>query len=206
MKLRQWLLAAALIGVTPLTGFAQGHTERGAVLGGLGGALAGAAIGKHNGETAAGALLGGAVGLIAGSAIGGAKDDDAARRQAMYQYQAQAAYRAITPQQVVTMTHSGVNPNVIITQIQQNGVSRRLEVSEVIWLHQQGVNEAVITVMQNAPIATAVVAPAPVYSAPVVVEEHYYHAPAPRYYRYPHHHHYHRRPGPTFYGGVTIRN
>jgi hypothetical protein len=158
--------------------------------------LAGAAIGKHNGETAAGALLGGAVGLIAGSAIGGAKDDDAARRQAMYQYQAQAAYRAITPQQVVTMTHSGVNPNVIITQIQQNGVSRRLEVSEVIWLHQQGVNEAVITVMQNAPIATAVVAPAPVYSAPVVVEEHYYHAPAPRYYRYPHHHHYHRRPGP----------
>ena len=51
-----------MVGLSPMKAFGQGHTERGAVIGGLGGALAGAAIGKHNGETAGGALIGGAVG------------------------------------------------------------------------------------------------------------------------------------------------
>ncbi|MBW3600497.1 MAG: hypothetical protein KY475_24935, partial [Planctomycetes bacterium] len=184
----------------------RSQTERGAVIGGLGGALAGAAIGKHNGETAAGALLGGAVGLIAGSAIGDAKDRDITRQHAAYQYHVQAASRAITPSQVVTMTHSGVNPQVIITQIQQNGVARRLEVNEVIWLHQQGVNESVITAMQHAPLATAVVAPPPAYSPPVVVQEHHYYTPRPRYYHYPRYHHHHHHHRPSFYGGITIGN
>ncbi len=202
MKMRYSLLVLSLVGLFATKGLAQGYTEQGAVIGGLGGALAGAAIGKHNGETAAGALLGGAVGLIAGSAIGDAKDREANRQQAYYQQQAYVASRAVSPQQVVTMTQSGVDPQVIITQIRQNGVTYRLQVNDVIALHQQGVHEAVINAMQNAPLATAMVAPAPTYSRPVVVQEHYHYAPPPVYYRTYHHHHghYHRHRSGSHWG------
>jgi hypothetical protein len=191
MKARILLILLPLAGLYPVQGFSQGNTERGAVIGGLGGALAGAAIGKHNGETAAGALIGGAVGLIAGSAVGKAQDDAQARQQAYYQQQVrQQALRAVSPQDVVMMTQNGVDSQIIVTQIQRNGVTRRIEVSDVISLHQQGVSEPVINAMQNAQVATGVV-PAPVYSRPVVVQEHYYVSPPPVYFRtYPHHHHY----------------
>ncbi len=186
------LVLLPLVGLFPVKGFCQGNTQRGAVIGGLGGALAGAAIGKHNGETAAGALIGGAVGLIAGSAIGKAQDDAQARQQAYYQQQMrQQASRAVSPQDVVMMTQNGVDPQIIVTQIHRNGVTRRIEVSDVISLHQQGVSEPVINALQNASVATVVV-PAPVYTRPVVVQEHYYVSPRPVYYHtYPHHHHHH---------------
>jgi hypothetical protein len=194
MKTRMVLVLLPLVCLTPLRGFCQGNTERGAVIGGLGGALAGAAIGKHNGDTAAGALIGGAVGLITGSAIGKAQDDAQARQQAYYQqHLRQQSLRAVSPQDVVLMTQNGVDPQVIITQIHRNGVSRRIEVSDVIALHQQGVSEPVISALQTAPVATLVVPP-PAYARPVVVHEHYHVAPPPVYYRaYPHHHHHHHR-------------
>jgi hypothetical protein len=212
MKIRIVMVLLPLMGLCPLTAFSQ-NTERGAVIGGLGGALAGAAIGKHNGETAAGALIGGAVGLITGSAIGNAQDAAQARQQAYYQqqaiYQQQQVSRAVSPQDVVMLTQNGVDPQIIITQIHANGVSRRIEVSDVIALHQQGVCEPVINAMQNARIATVVV-PAPVYSRPVVVQEHYYVSPPPVYYRtYPHYHHWHghhhhHRGGSHIHVGVGI--
>src|SRR5688572_28244987 len=102
MKARILLVLLPMLVLSPVKGFSQGNTERGAVIGGLGGALAGAGIGKHNGDTAAGALIGGAVGLIAGSAIGKAQDDAQARQQASYQQQVrQQALRAVSPQDVV---------------------------------------------------------------------------------------------------------
>jgi hypothetical protein len=207
MKTPILLVLLPMVGLCPGKAFCQGNTERGAVIGGLGGALAGAAIGKHNGETTAGALLGGAVGLIAGSAIGKAQDDAQARQQAYYQQQAQQqALRAVSPQDVVMMTQNGVDPQIIITQIHRNGVTRRIEVSDVISLHQQGVSEPVINALQNAPVATVVV-PAPVYPRPVVVQEHYYVSPPPVYYRaYPHYHHRHGHPrgGTHVHAGVVI--
>ena len=213
MKIRMVLILLPLTGLVPQAGFCQGNTERGAVIGGLGGALAGAAIGKHNGETAAGALIGGAVGLITGSAIGNAQDESQARQQAYYQqqlhYQQQQVSRAVSPQDVVMMAQNGVDPHLVVTQIQQNGVTRRIEVSDVIALHQQGVPELVINAMQNASIA-AVAAPSPSYSRPVVVQEHYYVSPPPVYYRtYPHYHHHwhgHHHGGSHFRAGVVIRH
>ena len=55
----------------------------------------------------------------------------------------------ITPEDVFTMVRSGLSDSTIITQIQVNGVSRSLGVSEVINLHQQGVSEAVLQAMQH---------------------------------------------------------
>jgi hypothetical protein len=51
------------------------HTGDGALLGGAGGALAGAAIGSHShGRAGAGALVGGALGAIGGALVGNEMD------------------------------------------------------------------------------------------------------------------------------------
>jgi hypothetical protein len=103
------------------------------------------------------------------------------------------------------MTQNGVDPQIIITQIHRNGITRRIEVSDVIALHQQGVCEPVINAMQNAPVTPVV--PAPVYSRPVVVQQHYYVPPPPVYYHtHPHHHHRHGYPhgGTRVHAGVVI--
>jgi hypothetical protein len=180
---------------------AQNHTERGAAVGGLTGAVVGAAIGENNGDAVPGAIIGGALGLITGAAIGDSVDQDIARTRA---YERQRFYhaRAVSVADVVNMSHNRLSDAVIINHIHQNGVQRRLEVSDVIALHQQGVSEAVISAMQRAPLV-GYAPPAPVvrYEAPLVVERYHYVAPPPRYwpshfhYRHGHHRHYHSRPG-----------
>lgn len=190
----------------------QPNTQRGAVAGGLMGAIAGAIIGENNDEAGAGALIGGAVGAIAGGAMGNARDKEIQYYQQRSQYEAQQRYYATEQRQlaavqsavsindVVSMARSGLSDSVVINQISQRGVQRRLEVSDIIQLHQNGVSEQVITAMQRANIG-APPAPAP---APVVIQEQVpvyverpieirptYVVPAPRYYRYPSHRYHH---------------
>jgi hypothetical protein len=57
--------------VSSITGCSQ--TERGAAIGGLGGAAVGAAVASP-GNTAEGALVGGAIGAVAGALIGRASE------------------------------------------------------------------------------------------------------------------------------------
>lgn len=208
MQIR-WTACVLLITATVSTAArGQGFTERGAALGGVAGALTGAAIGNQNDETAEGALIGGAVGLVTGALIGGAQDRQVQRYQVAQQQQlAWQASRAVSTQDVVAMSQSGVSDPVIMNHIAQYGVQRRLEVSDVIALHQQGVSEPVIGAMQRArlgyeqPVVQPVVVTRP---APVIVEEYYYPRPVivhPRPYFYgPYHHHYHHHHGPP--GGV----
>lgn len=212
-------LLASLV-LLPGIARAQYHSDRGAVLGGIGGALAGAAIGKNNGNTAAGALIGGAAGLLGGAVLGNAMDNKAAREQA-YQSQlsaqAVAQHRAVSTSDVISMVHNGVGDDVIIAHIRENGVQRKIEVSDVISLTKQGVSERVITAMQHSPVghATPVVAPAPVYRTsptPVVIEEHHYVTPAPYWHR-PHYHppvHYHHYHAPrsrsSVHWGMSVHN
>jgi len=188
----RWLIPALIAAIlAPTAVQAQGHTEKGAVIGGVGGALAGAAIGKQNDETAAGALIGGAIGLFTGSAIGSAKDDEINRARAYQQQLNWRMARAVSMQDVLTMTRNGLSEDVIINHIRQNGSQRPVEVNDVIALHQQGVSQRVIVAMQQAPLATAPVVQTPRYERPVIVQERHYVAPS--YYRsYGHHHHYHR--------------
>lgn len=199
MRIR-WSAAVtlALATLTSSLAYGQRNTERGAAIGGVAGALAGAAIGKHNRETAAGALIGGAVGLVTGAAIGNARDGQIERMRVEEQMRWQAASRSISIQDVISMSQSGVADGVIINQIQQYGVQRRLEVSDVIAMHQQGVSESVISMMQRAPLGAAPRYRAPVVRpAPVIVEEHYYEPPV--YYARPtyYHHYYHHHPRPV---------
>lgn len=217
----RWVLLVSLLCVTvPKVSRGQYYADRGAVLGGVSGALAGAGIGKHNGETATGALIGGAVGLVTGAAIGNTMDNRARQqmvtRQYVQQQQIRQTQRAVSPYDVIRMSQSGVSEEVMINQIRQYGVQGELQVQDVIALHRQGVPESVISAMQQSggqPVAVAepvYVQPAP----PPVVVEHHYVAPAPYYRPYPvyayprHHHHYHHRPprGTSISWGVTYRD
>jgi outer membrane lipoprotein SlyB len=184
---------------------AQGDTQRGVAVGGITGAIAGGLIGDHNGEAGAGAAIGGLIGAVTGGMIGNASDKEAEfqRQQAFAaQQQQQFAYQqsAVSVQDVVAMSRSGLSDLVIINQINQRGVQTRLQVPDIISLHQQGVREPVITAMQQAPTGPAQVVRSPEYHVvrpvPVVVEEHYvlpHYAPPRRYYyhRPAYHHHHH---------------
>lgn len=210
-RMRTRSIALLLLACGPLTPsvLAQGHTERGAVLGGVTGALAGAAIGDKNDETAAGALIGGAVGLLTGATIGNSVDQHHAYAQAAQQQRITQWSRAVSTSDVVSMADTGISDSVIINHIHENGVRRRLEVPDVISLHQQGVSEAVIASMQRARLAGHA-SPRPLsYQPPVVVQEYRY-VPRPRYYpprhlyhRYPNRHAYRHRPSGVHWS-VTV--
>ncbi len=64
-----------LIAVVSFSSCAAGpNAQRGAVMGGLGGAAVGGIIGNQSGRGLEGALIGGAVGAAGGTAIGNSKD------------------------------------------------------------------------------------------------------------------------------------
>ncbi|MDZ7620596.1 MAG: glycine zipper domain-containing protein [Patescibacteria group bacterium] len=190
--------AAIVLLLASTTVMAQQHTERGALLGGVAGALAGAGIGHHNDNAGAGALIGGAVGLITGATLGNAMDEQDARDRAIRHDLARRISRAVSNADVVAMTHGGVQPEIIVNHIYQNGVQRRPEVSDVIYLHQQGVSPSVISAMQQAPFAQPVTVVTPRYQAPVVVQEYHYVGPRVHYWAPPPHYrpHYYGPPRP----------
>lgn len=64
-----------LVTVASLSSCATGpNAQRGAVIGGLGGAAVGGIVGHQSGRGLEGALIGGAAGAAGGAAIGNAKD------------------------------------------------------------------------------------------------------------------------------------
>ena len=198
MKLYAGIAALLFLALGPDSLMAQYHTDRGAVLGGLTGALAGAGIGEHNGEAGAGALIGGAVGLLTGAAIGNSMDqEDAARARAYQQQRTRQLSRAVSISDVVAMSQNSLADDVIINHITQNGVQRRLEVDDVILLHQQGVSKAVISAMQRAQVGGPL--PPSDYQPRVIVREHYYARPPVHYWHgypaYRPYHHRHHHPG-----------
>lgn len=173
------------------TATAQTGQQRGATFGGLAGAIAGSLIGDHNNEAGAGAAIGGVVGAVAGGILGNASDKDNAIRQQQraYQHAQQQRYyqqqqavvvqSAVTIQDVVNMSRSGLSDQVIVNQIRQRGYVGTVAVADIIALHQQGVSENVITTLQTSGSrpTVAVARPAPV-AAPTIVE-HHIHRPAP---------------------------
>ncbi|GIW99897.1 MAG: hypothetical protein KatS3mg111_3230 [Pirellulaceae bacterium] len=198
---------------------AQSRSTEGAAVGGAAGAIIGGIIGHQNDEVPEGALIGGALGAIGGALLGRSKDEEIARQQwyaqqqayAMQQQrQAQAAVNgAVSPSDLVQMVRSGLSEPLIVSQLHLKGVPRRLEVAEIISLHQQGVTDTLITAYQQAPLAGHQVASSPsatpVTPPPVTAVERTVIVPRPvvvDYYPFPswhHHHHYHcppRRPVP----------
>ncbi|MDZ4818106.1 MAG: glycine zipper domain-containing protein [Planctomycetota bacterium] len=196
---------ACLLGLLFLTGCRSPYaSDQGALWGGLGGAGLGALVGSASGNTGAGAAIGAGVGALSGAAVGGALDEQNARNQAMIDQRiAQAIPQGtVTPNDVVQLTRNGVAPQVIVNQIQTQGVAGPLQSNDLIFLSQQGVDPSVIQAMQAPPVRMASGPPigGPVYvqevGPPVIVAAPYC---GPHYYRpYRHHHH----PGVSW--GVSV--
>ena len=183
--------------------------QRGATLGGLMGAVAGGLIGDNNGEAGAGAAIGGVIGAVTGGMLGNAADKETVARQQQRSYlatqqQATLERGAVSMNDIVQMSRSGLSENVIITQIQNRGVITQPQVADIIAMHQQNVSERVITAMQQAPTRQQVTARPAISSpparavTPVFIQEHVLPVyPPPGYYHHPHDHFYH---GSGFHG------
>lgn len=194
MTARTFLLAtlALLIGSNV---WAQTHRAHDATVGGIAGAVLGGIIGHQNDETPEGALIGGAVGAIAGGLLGDAKDKDIQRQQAyqhhLWQRQQVEVGRAVSINDVVTMSRNGVGDGVILNHIRTNGVVGHVGTHEIISMHNSGVSEAVITAMQEAPQAgttqmrkvptETVIVERTVPPRPVVVTREFHFGPRPYY-------------------------
>jgi hypothetical protein len=155
---------------------ASGGCETAAGTGAAAGGLLGAGIGGLVSHCPGGALLGGAIGAGAGT-LAGAGVDIARDKRAQRAAAADVAMRAPSLEDIRNMTQNAVPASQIIDQIRSSNVVYRLTPDQVIWLNQQGVNQAVISEMQ----ATAYRGPGRVYytAAPVVVEQPVVYGPPP---------------------------
>ena len=103
---------------------------------------------------------------------------------------------AVAIEDVVAMTNAGVDEQVIVSHVNNNGVARPLTTADITYLTQSRVSPRVIQAMENPPRP----APQPVVvqeaPPPVIVEERYDPYWGPHYYRpYPYYHGgYYRRP------------
>lgn len=196
-----------LLGVLGLLAAASGcmspyYADRGALFGGLTGAGLGAIVGNSVGNTAAGAAIGAGAGALTGAAIGGAIDDVDARNRARIEAQMghPVAAGSVTPQDVISMTHAGVDPDLIANHVRAHGAIAPPTSGDLIRLQQAGVDKRVIEAMQTSyPPPQVVQAVAP---APVIIEEHYYARP----YYYPSYgfHYHHCRPRPRTSFGIAV--
>jgi hypothetical protein len=188
------LLPVALtLAVVPFTGCCSPyHQDQGALFGGLLGAGTGAVIGGATGHPGAGAAIGAGVGALSGAAIGHGQDEIEAKNRAMIAQQLgrQVSAGAVRVDEVVAMSKSGVNEELIVNHIRTNGTAAPLQTADLIRLQQEGVTPRVIATMQATP-------PRPVQpmvveqpGPPVVVESYpypYYYGPRPCahvYYRW----------------------
>lgn len=194
------------------------RADQGALFGGLTGAGVGALVGNAVDNPLAGAAIGGAVGTLTGAVVGGQLDEIEARNRAEIAARLgrPAPMGATTIPDVIAMTHAGVNEDVIITHIQNNGIAQTLTANDLIYLQNQAVSARVIQAMQHPPARPAVAQTTVIHEPappPVIVREHvvvdpwgppppFYHCPPPPWRR-----HWHRRyppPGPRVGFGVSF--
>jgi len=191
--------------------FGQSRAQEGAVAGGIAGAILGGIAGHQNDETPEGIAIGGAVGAIAGGLLGRSQDDQMMRDYRYQQYETQQyqerVQAAVSIQDAISLSRSGLSDNLIVNQIRTNGVQQKIGVNEIITLHQNGVSELVINAMQQTqqagPSPTVVSQPRPVVvqqrpivfeSRPIVFDHRPTYRPQPTIVLERHGSHYHSTP------------
>jgi hypothetical protein len=162
------LLAALLVGAVGCEQLPGTRKEQGAVIGGLGGAAAGAAVGgeKHR---LLGALLGAAAGAAGGYVIAAKTDhisnnDSQAAQQAAVNAQqhpataaeARAATTAdinhdgfVTMDEIVAMKDAGISDEEMLRRMRSTGQIFELTSDQQKYLRDRGVSQYVINQMQS---------------------------------------------------------
>ncbi|MBX7102962.1 MAG: hypothetical protein K1X57_02700 [Gemmataceae bacterium] len=170
----RWIILLAIgSGITGCSSLTP--TENGVLGGGALGGVTGALIGKSLGNTGAGAAIGAGVGAVAGGVTGNAVEqaENKAVARATFQQQQQAA-RQLGLTDVVQMAQGKVSDPVIIGQIRTTGSRYNLSTTDIQWLKDNGVSDAVVMEMQQtasrpAPVVYARQRPVYVVEEPVFV-------------------------------------
>lgn len=168
-RVRFWAFPTAFLGLVLAGCESPYHADRGALLGGLGGAGVGALVGNAVGNTGAGAAIGAGVGALTGGLVGAEMDEMEARNRAMIEQRLgrQVAPGAVRIDEVVAMVRSGVNEELIVTHVRSHGMAAPLQSNDLIMLQQQGVPVSVIKAMQESPPQVVqAIATQPVYVTP----------------------------------------
>ena len=196
---RMFSASAVVVILTLLVSGCQSasNADNGALFGGATGAVLGGIVGHQFHNTAAGAVIGAGAGALTGAVVGNKIDESEARNRALIEARLGHPVNpgAVSIEDVIAMSKAGVDEQVMIGHINNNGVVRPLTTSDITYLTQNGVSSRVIQAMQMVPRP----APQPVVvqqaPPPVIVEEPYDPYWGPRYYRpYPYYHGYYRRP------------
>jgi len=131
----------------------QNNTGSGALIGGVFGALTGAAIGgrNHGGQDA---LIGAAAGALAGGLVGNSMDRE---QEARLKAQAPQTYAKVDQGQplsladVKALAKAGISEDVIISQIKSSRTVFHLSAADIIELRDAGVSDKVVNYMINTP-------------------------------------------------------
>ena len=131
----------------------QNNTGSGALIGGVFGALTGAAIGgrNHGGQDA---LIGAAAGALAGGLIGNSADRE---REARLKAQSPQTYERVSQgsplslADVKALAKAGISEDVIINQINNSRTVFHLSAADIIDLRDSGVTDKVINYMIDTP-------------------------------------------------------
>ena len=179
------LVLVAIAGLTSTGCHSPYYADQGALAGGLGGAGLGAIIGSATGHAGAGAAIGAAAGALTGGAVGGALDNIDAKNRAQIAAATRHPPSAVSVNDVIAMSRSGIDEQLIVNQLASNGLQRPVQANDVIYMQQNGVTPHVISVMQQTRVAVAsapgtVVVPA---GPPAVVVADPYYGPGWGYYR-----------------------
>jgi len=165
------VLAASAVGLTGCVSpnGEPDNTGSGALIG----AGTGALIGGANGRGGGGALIGAAVGAVAGGLIGHSMDQE---QQARLRQQAPQTYVRVDQGQplgvadVKALARSGINDDVIISQIRNSHTVYHLSAADIIDLRDSGVSNTVIDFMINTPSSIGGAAAAPQATTVVVAQ------------------------------------
>ncbi len=165
------LLAVGAAGLLQAGCSTMNNTEKGALLGAGGGAIAGTLIDKATGgKGGTGALLGAAGGGILGGVIGNDSDKYEKRQADVRQATAERAYSDDQPTriaEIVRLTRSGQEEGVILNHIKNNRMTFRLTADDLDTLKTNSVSPRVVAAMQNSAQSMVIAAP----PKPVVVRE-----------------------------------
>lgn len=175
------LVLTGAIGMAPLTGCESlpgGEKEQGAVIGGVGGAVAGAALGGEDNRLL-GALIGGALGAGGGYVIGANMDDkekedkeevrkDATEAVEKAQNDPATAEEArnadtadlnkdgfVTLDEVVAMDDAGLSDEDMIRRLEATEQEFVLTAEQEKYLQDKGVNDRVVSAMREMEVDEA---------------------------------------------------
>jgi hypothetical protein len=139
--------------------------------------------------------------------VGGALDDIDARNRAQIAATMgrQPAPGAVSMDDVVAMSRAGVDEQLIVNHVNNNGMNRPIQSGDLIFLQTNGVSSRVISAMQQPRVVAGPPGPVVVEGGPpVMVAQPVYYAPPPPLWGPP----YYRAcgPGPSVAWGVSVAN